>query len=92
MEQTREDETQKATNLQREWMVEYEVANKDGIKQKHLTILYGKNVVDVQESLFIELRALYPHQSMIEVTITRFEPVSTHTSKKYMNSFSGFIA
>ena len=92
MEQTREDETQKATNLQREWMVEYEVANKDCIKQKHLTILYGKNVADVQESLFIELRALYPHQSMIEVTITRFEPVSTHTSKKYMNSFSGFIA
>lgn len=92
MEQTREDEAQKAASQQREWMVEYEVTDEDGVKLKHLSVLYGKNITDVQASLFVELRELYPQQTMIEVTITRFEPVSTQANRENMNYSTDFTA
>ena len=39
---------------------------------------------DVQVAIFAELRKMYPLSERLEVTITRLEPITTHTEvKKY---------
>ncbi len=79
MEQPNEYETEKATTSQREWLVEYDVDSGDGLKQQHLSILNGSDIQDVQVAIFIELRNMYPRTERLEVTITRLEPITTHT-------------
>jgi hypothetical protein len=82
MEQPNEYETEKATTSHREWLVEYDVVNGDGLKHQHLSILNGSDIQDVQVAIFTELRNMYPHSDRLEVTITRLEPISTHTEVK----------
>jgi len=79
MEQPNEYETEKATTSQREWLVEYDVDSGDGLKQQHLSILNGSDIQDVQVAIFTELRNMYPRTERLEVTITRLEPITTHT-------------
>ena len=92
MEPPQEHGSKETTTSKREWMVEYEVTDKEGRKQKHLSLLRGKGIPEVQASLFKELRETYPTQSTIEVTITRFEPVSTQTDLRCINPAIGFTA
>ena len=79
MELPYEYKTEKSTTSEREWIVEYEVENGDGLKHQHLTILNGWNIQEVQMELFGELRNMYPSSERLDVTITRLEPVSTQT-------------
>ena len=92
MELPYEYETEKSTTSEREWIVEYEVENGDGLKNQHLTILNGWNIQEVQMELFGELRNMYPASERLDVTITRLEPVSTQTDLGKFDLNNAFTA
>ena len=92
MEQPNEYETEKATTSQREWLVEYDVDSGDGLKRQHLSILNGLNMQDVQVAIFAELRKMYPLSERLEVTITRLEPITTHTEVKKFDLNSAYTS
>ncbi len=79
MEQPNEYETERATTSQREWLAEYDVDIGGGLKNQHLSILKGQDIHEVQSAIFTELRNTYPRSGRLEVTITRLEPITTHT-------------
>ena len=92
MEQPNEYETEKATTSKREWLVEYDVDSGDGLKRQHLSILNGLNMQDVQVAIFAELRKMYPLSERLEVTITRLEPITTHTEVKKFDLNSAYTS
>ena len=92
MELPYEYETEKSTTSEREWIVEYEVENGDGLKYQNLTILNGWNIQEVQMELFGELRNMYPASERLDVTITRLEPVSTQTDLGKFDLNNAFTA
>ena len=92
MELPYEYEPEKSTTSEREWIVEYEVENGDGLKYQHLTILNGWNIQEVQMELFGELRNMYPASERLDVTITRLEPVSTQTDLGKFDLNNAFTA
>ena len=57
-----------------EWLVEYVVEYEENIV-KHITIICGKTLQDVQHALFGELRNEYPYAEKVEVTILTMEPI-----------------
>jgi len=73
-------------------LVEYDVDSGDGLKRQHLSILNGLNMQDVQVAIFAELRKMYPLSERLEVTITRLEPITTHTEVKKFDLNSAYTS
>jgi len=66
----------------REWIVEYLVEIPGQEPLKHLSILRGRDVHDVQARLYQELREEYPTCEKIEVTVMRLLPVEKDTDEQ----------
>ena len=65
----------------REWLVEYIVERAQKETLHCLTVLRGRNVEDVQTRLYSELRADFPLELKLEVTVTRMVPVDVDTDE-----------
>ncbi|MCH2348341.1 MAG: hypothetical protein MK233_00245 [Candidatus Poseidoniales archaeon] len=68
--------------VKREWIVEYLVEISGQEPLKHLSILRGRDVHDVQARLYQELREEYPTCEKIEVTVMRLLPVEKDTDEQ----------
>jgi hypothetical protein len=77
-----EDLRDETVVVTREWIVEYivEIPGEDPLK--HLSILRGRDVDDVQARLYQELREEYPASERIEVTVMRLLPVEKDTDEQ----------
>ena len=60
-------------SAQIEWLVEY-VVEYEGSVVKHISILCGRGLQEVQHALFAELRNEYPHAERVDVTVLTMEP------------------
>ena len=73
MEEQYEDKSSSESAL-REWLVEYMVEYESNVI-KHISILSGRTLQEVQHALFTELRKDYPHADRVDVTILTMEPI-----------------
>ena len=57
-----------------EWLAEYVVEHENNVI-KHISILCGRTLQEVQHALFTELRNEYPYADRVDVTILTMEPI-----------------
>ena len=57
-----------------EWLVEYVVEHENNVI-KHISIICGRTLQEVQHALFTELRNEYPYADRVDVTILTMEPI-----------------